>query len=198
MANTKEKKLIEEKEMRFCPKCKGEDISMNIPDAFSASQGNHPGWTCNNCGLKLPEFPFKKNMKTNENCIFCKIVKGEAPSFTIYEDENTKAFLSISQVTKGHTLVIPKKHYEDIFDTPEETLKEIIKTSKKVAFLLKNKLGAEGINLVNSSGGVAQQDVFHYHMHVIPRYSESKFNIDFKNKAENKDLDKIKNKILNK
>ncbi|MEK6741569.1 MAG: hypothetical protein AABX91_02885 [Nanoarchaeota archaeon] len=68
MTNTKKKKLIDEKEIRFCPKCKKENISMNVPDAFSASQGAHPGWKCNNCGLKLPEFPFKNKIKTkNDN-----------------------------------------------------------------------------------------------------------------------------------
>ena len=105
-----------------------------------------------------------------ENCIFCKIANGEIPSNKVFENDKVFAFLDISPATKGHTLVIPKKHYENIFDIPEELLKEIIKVSQKIAKLLKEKLGAEGINLLNSNNKTAQQDVFHYHMHVIPRY----------------------------
>ena len=138
----------------------------------------------------------KTEDKTKTDCIFCKIIRGEIPSYTIYEDKDTKAFLDISQVSRGHTLVIPKKHYENIFETPKNVLKKVIEVSQKVSLLLKQTLGAEGINLVNSNNRAAQQDVFHYHMHVIPRYSGSNFKIEFKNPSGNKDFDKIKKEIL--
>lgn len=108
------------------------------------------------------------------------------------ENENVKAFLDIAQISEGHTLVIPKKHYKNIFDIPESMLKEIIKTSKKVSELLKKNLGAEGINLLNSNNPVAQQEVFHYHMHVIPRYSKDKFKIEFKDPSRNENLEELK------
>ena len=130
------------------------------------------------------------------NCIFCKIAKSEVPSWTIYEDNDVKAFLDISQVTRGHTLVIPKEHYKDIFNIPKEILQKIIGVAQKISILLKENLGAEGINLINSNSKVAQQDVFHYHMHVIPRYSEGKFKISFDNSSGNKDFKEIKNEIL--
>lgn len=130
-----------------------------------------------------------------ETCIFCKIVKGEIPCEKIWENENVLVFLDTSPATEGHALVIPKKHYENIFDIPNRFLSEIIETAKKIAELLKDKMGAEGINLLNSNNLVAQQEVFHYHLHVIPRYSRDKFRIDFKNKTENKNLKKIAEKI---
>ena len=131
-----------------------------------------------------------------EKCIFCKIVEGKIPSWTIYEDENCIAILDISPATKGHTLVIPKKHYETIFDMPKELLKETIEVAQKIAKLLKEKVNAEGINLLNSNNKIAQQDVPHFHIHVIPRYSKDKFEIAFNNKSENKDFEKIKKEIL--
>lgn len=124
-------------------------------------------------------------------CIFCKIVKGEIPSYKVWEDENYLAFLDVFPATKGHTLIIPKKHYKDIFEIPKEKLNRINEISKEIANILKEKLNAEGINILNSSGKVAQQDVFHYHLHVIPRYSKDKFKIEFKNKTENKNFEEI-------
>ncbi len=110
----------------------------------------------------------------NEDCIFCKIAKGEIPSKSIYEDKNVIAFLDINPISKGHTLVIPKNHFENIFDIPESELKEIIDTSKKISILLKNKLNADGINILHASGKEAQQSVFHFHIHIVPRYKNDK------------------------
>lgn len=109
-------------------------------------------------------------------CIFCKIINGEIPSYTIYEDENIKAFLDITPKSNGHTLIIPKKHFENIYDMDAQNLKQIELASQKVAKLLKEKLNCQGITRVqNNEYG---QEVKHYHMHLIPRYENDslKFN----------------------
>lgn len=105
------------------------------------------------------------------DCIFCKIAKGEIKSWKVYEDENVFAFLDIHPVNEYHTLVIPKKHYENIFDTPEEELKNVISVIKKLAVLYNEKLGLKNVQIINSSGREAQQDVFHTHFHIVPRKS---------------------------
>ena len=130
-----------------------------------------------------------------EECIFCKIAKGEIPSEKIYENENVLAFLDIFPATEGHILVIPKKHYENIFDIPKDVLKENIEVAQKIAFLLKEKLKAEGINLLNSNNKIAGQEVLHHHIHVIPRYSGDEFEIVFKDKTKNKNLKEIAKRI---
>lgn len=103
-----------------------------------------------------------------ENCIFCKIIKGEIPSYKIYENEHTYAFLDISNDCLGHTLVIPKNHTADIFETDEKTLNEVIKTTKLLSLHYK-ELGFQGVNIQNNSGEVAGQSVFHLHFHILPR-----------------------------
>jgi histidine triad (HIT) family protein len=103
-------------------------------------------------------------------CVFCKIIKGEIPSFKIFENDRIFSFLDINPLTKGHALVISKKHYENIFDIPEDELKEIISIAKKLAGKIKEKLNADGVNLMNASGEVAEQSVPHFHLHIIPRY----------------------------
>ena len=133
-----------------------------------------------------------------EDCIFCKIVKGKIPSEKIYEDEKFLAFLDIFPATEGHTLIITKEHYENIFDMPQDVLKDSIKVAQKIASLLKEKLGAEGINLLNSNNKIAQQEVPHYHLHVIPRYSKDEFEIVFKDKTKNKNLKETAKKISKK
>jgi histidine triad (HIT) family protein len=104
-----------------------------------------------------------------ESCIFCKIVSGEIPSYKIYEDENTLAFLDIMPVNPGHTLVIPKKHYENIEAIPEEELASLIKVVKKVGSALKNNFGAKGYNLMENNDPIAGQIIPHLHFHLIPR-----------------------------
>ena len=104
-----------------------------------------------------------------ENCIFCKIAKGEIKSQKVYEDEETLAFLDINPVNKGHVLVIPKDHYENIFDIPKDKLTKIIEVVQKIAIAIK-KMGADGVNIVSNNGKAADQHVFHLHIHVIPRY----------------------------
>lgn len=109
------------------------------------------------------------------DCIFCKIIQGEIPSYTIYEDDSVKAFLDISPLSNGHTLIIPKKHFENIYDMDIETLKCIELASQKVGKLLKEKLNCQGITrLQNNEYG---QEVKHYHMHLIPRYEKNIFEV---------------------
>jgi histidine triad (HIT) family protein len=104
------------------------------------------------------------------DCIFCKVACGEAPSWKIYEDENTYAFLDINPVNEYHTLVIPKKHYENIFEIPEEEAVFLMKTIKKMVNLFKEKLNISNVQIINCSGAEAQQDVFHIHFHIVPRF----------------------------
>ena len=105
------------------------------------------------------------------NCIFCKIVNKEIPSYKIYEDEYTYAFLDIAKDVDGHTLVIPKKHVTNVLDCDEVTLTHVMNTVKKLCNHYVDNCGFEGCNIVNASGQAAQQSVFHLHFHIIPRKS---------------------------
>lgn len=107
-----------------------------------------------------------------DDCIFCKIIKGEIPSYTIYEDDDVKVFMDISPISKGHSLVIPKKHYTNILDIDKETLSKMDGVIKEL-YLRFKKIGAEGLTrMQNNELG---QEVKHYHMHLIPRYPNDKF-----------------------
>ena len=105
-----------------------------------------------------------------DNCVFCKIVRGEVKSWKVYEDEHTYAFFDINPVNEYHTLVIPKNHYVDIFDIPENEAVSIMKTIKRIVNLYDEKIGIKNVQILNNSGEEAQQDVFHIHFHVIPRF----------------------------
>ena len=102
-------------------------------------------------------------------CIFCKIIKGEIPSYKIYEDENTYAFLDIADDAIGHTLVIPKKHYENVLDIPLDELNMVMSSVQKIAKHYVDNCGYTGVNIMNASGKDAQQSVFHLHFHIFPR-----------------------------
>ncbi|CAC7633827.1 adenosine 5'-monophosphoramidase [Staphylococcus aureus] len=102
--------------------------------------------------------------------IFGKILTGEIPSFKVYEDDYVYAFLDISQVTKGHTLLIPKKASANIFETDEETMKHICAALPKVANAIKRAFNPDGLNIIQNNGEFADQSVFHIHFHLIPRY----------------------------
>ncbi len=105
------------------------------------------------------------------DCIFCKIVKGEIPCIKIFEDESVLVFLDINPVTKGHSLVVPKNHSQDIFDINDDDLQNVIIAAKHISEKLKNNLIADGIRISQSNGKAAGQDVMHFHLHVIPRYT---------------------------
>ena len=106
-------------------------------------------------------------------CIFCKIIAKEIPSSIIYEDEKVMAFLDISQSTRGHTLVVPKIHFANIYSVDDETLAHLINVTKKLSIKLKQKLDANGINIINNNEIRAGQTVEHLHFHIIPRFDES-------------------------
>lgn len=105
--------------------------------------------------------------------IFTKIINREIPSHIVYEDDLVIAFLDISQTTKGHTLVVPKKHYKDILDIDTNLLKHLIAVSQKLSKTLVDVFLAKGINILNNCGSTAGQTVFHFHIHLIPRYDEN-------------------------
>jgi len=107
-----------------------------------------------------------------EDCIFCKIVNGEIPCQKVYENDKILAFLDISPIHKGHTLVIPKEHHENILDIPDETLAELAKTAKKVSKAVKKATNADGFNVTQNNGAAAGQAVFHFHLHIIPRFKD--------------------------
>lgn len=121
-------------------------------------------------------------------CIFCKIANGEIPSSCIYEDDLCMAFLDLAQVTKGHTLIIPKKHVENLLSCEEDLAAHMMKVACKLAKHLQMKLQAEGMNLLSNANEVAGQSVLHFHLHLIPRYSENDaIEIKF-NQSEPQDL----------
>jgi len=105
-----------------------------------------------------------------EDCLFCKIVKGEIPCFKVYEDAKVLAFLDIAPVNKGHVLVIPKKHAANIFDIEAEDLDAVSEAVRKIAPALKETLGAKGVNIQSNNGEAAGQVVMHSHIHIIPRF----------------------------
>ncbi|PWA11801.1 HIT family protein [Pueribacillus theae] len=111
-------------------------------------------------------------MVHNENCIFCKIIAGEIPSAKVYENEHVLAFLDISQVTEGHTLVIPKNHEENVYELSEESAKHVFQAVPKIANAIKEKFNPIGMNLLQNNGEAAGQTVFHYHVHLLPRYGK--------------------------
>jgi histidine triad (HIT) family protein len=110
-------------------------------------------------------------MATPEDCIFCKIVAGEIPAQIIDEDEQTLAFMDIAPATRGHLLVIPKRHFTDLWEIEPEQLQWVVATAQRMALRVRDRLEADGVNLINSCRPAAWQTVFHFHIHVIPRYS---------------------------
>ncbi|WP_042356683.1 HIT family protein [Bacillus rubiinfantis] len=104
------------------------------------------------------------------DCIFCKIVKGEIPAAKVFENEHVLAFLDISQVTKGHTLVIPKVHKENLYELTPEISRNIFEVVPTIANALKTEFNPVGLNAINNNGEKAGQSVFHFHLHLIPRY----------------------------
>ena len=106
------------------------------------------------------------------DCLFCKIVAGELPATVVDEDERTLAFMDINPATRGHALVIPREHAADLLEIGQEDLAAVAAAAKRLAARAKEALGADGVNLINSCGAAAWQTVFHFHVHVIPRYRD--------------------------
>ncbi len=105
--------------------------------------------------------------------IFEKIINQEIPAYVVYEDEHVLAILDHAQQTKGHTLVMPKKHYVNVLDTPTEDYLEVMKVAQELAIQIKDKLQASGINLLTNANEVAGQSVMHFHVHILPRYDDN-------------------------
>ena len=105
-----------------------------------------------------------------DNCIFCKIASGEIPAKTIYENDKFKVFFDLGPATKGHALIIPKEHFDNLYELNDDVAGELLVKAKQVATAMKDAFQADGFNLVQNNGTVAGQSVFHFHMHLIPRY----------------------------
>lgn len=131
------------------------------------------------------------------DCIFCKVISGDTPSYKIYEDEKTFAFLDTMPTNKGHVLVIPKEHYKNIFDTPEDIMCALIKTSKKMASIVKQAVGADGINVYMNNETGAGQIVFHTHIHIIPRFEKDGLKLWGGTPYKEGEKEEIMKKILN-
>jgi histidine triad (HIT) family protein len=106
----------------------------------------------------------------SQDCLFCKIVAGEIPATIVDEDARTIAFMDINPATRGHALVIPREHAQDLHELPAEDLHAVALAAQRLAGRMRARLGADGINLINSCGAAAWQTVFHFHVHVVPRY----------------------------
>jgi histidine triad (HIT) family protein len=130
-------------------------------------------------------------MARDPECIFCKIVAGELPATIIDEDERTLAFMDINPATRGHALVIPREHSTDLLSIPLEDLDACMRAAQRLAHRFKEALGADGINLLNSCGAAAWQTVFHFHLHVIPRYEDDPLRLPWVPEGGG-DMDEIK------
>ena len=106
----------------------------------------------------------------DSNCIFCKIANGEIPSRTLYEDEKFRVIMDLGPATRGHSLILPKEHYANLYEIPEDLAADAAKLAKKLAIRMTEKLGADGFNIIQNNNEAAGQTVPHYHVHLIPRY----------------------------
>ena len=113
-------------------------------------------------------------MSRDPDCVFCKIVTGEIPSFTLFEDETTLAFMDINPANEGHALVIPKEHATDLYAVSDEALAATAVTAKRVAAAVARTLNPDGLNLVQCNGAAAAQSVMHFHVHVLPRITDDR------------------------
>lgn len=132
-----------------------------------------------------------------DDCIFCKIANGEIPSKTLYEDERFRVILDLGPATKGHALILPKDHFANLFELPDETAGEVMKLARRMAVQMKEKLHADGFNLVQNNGECAGQTVMHFHLHLIPRYEGDGQHILWKPvETTQEELEQIKNAIV--
>lgn len=115
-----------------------------------------------------------------EDCIFCKIAKGEIPSATVYETSDFKVILDVAPANKGHVLIITKEHFDNIFEIDAETAAKLFSLATVVARAIKDEIGCEGLNVVQNNGEVAGQTVNHFHLHLIPRFKDDDVNITWK------------------
>lgn len=115
----------------------------------------------------------------DDNCIFCKLANGDIHTNTIYEDEKYRIILDLGPATRGHALILPKDHYNDLYELPDEACGEVMKLAKRMAAQMTDRLQCSGFNLVQNNGKSAGQTVNHFHLHLIPRYDDDKQNINW-------------------
>ena len=130
------------------------------------------------------------------DCIFCKIIKGDIPSYTIYEDDIVKVFLDVNPMSPGHMLIIPKKHFENILEVDAQTLAHVMQVTQNLAKQIVEKLNAKGLNILTNTNEVAGQTVHHFHVHILPRYDEKELVIEFNDHSQDVDLDEVYQKIV--
>lgn len=131
-----------------------------------------------------------------EDCIFCKIINGDIPSNTIYENSEFKVIMDASPATKGHVLILPKEHFDDIYDIDAETAGRLFQLASVVARALKEALHCDGLNILQNNGTIAGQTVFHFHMHLIPRYKGDTVTLKWEeHSSEDLDMEKIRQDI---
>ena len=131
----------------------------------------------------------------DQNCIFCKIAAGEIPSATLYEDDDFRVILDIEPASKGHALILPKEHYANLYELDDELAAKVLVLAKKMVTKLTDIVGCDGYNVVQNNGKAAGQTVFHFHMHLIPRYENDDVKIGWK---PGKLTDEVKQEILEK
>lgn len=131
-----------------------------------------------------------------DDCIFCKLSNGEIPTNSLYEDDVVKVIFDLSPATKGHVLIIPKNHFDNIYSMDEDTAAHVFKVAVKIAGAMKEALNCEGLNIVQNNGEIAGQTVFHFHMHIIPRYKGDAVKIGWvPGEAEAEEISTLKEKI---
>lgn len=131
-----------------------------------------------------------------DNCIFCKIASGEIPAATLYEDDLFRVILDLGPASKGHALILPKNHYANLYEIPDEMVGKAMVLAKKMGTALKEALGCDGLNVVQNNGEAAGQTVFHFHMHLIPRYKGDTVTLKWEeHSSEDLDMEKIRQDI---
>ncbi len=128
----------------------------------------------------------------DDDCIFCKIANGDIPSATLYEDEEFRVILDLGPASKGHALILPKEHYPNLYELPDELAGKAILLAKKMAVKMTKALDCDGFNIVQNNGELAGQTVFHFHMHLIPRYKNDRagfgWNVGELSEADREDI----------
>lgn len=133
-----------------------------------------------------------------DNCIFCKILAGEIPSTTVYEDDDFKAILDVNPAARGHVIILPKKHAANIYELPDEDASKVMVVAKKIATAVRDAFHCDGVNILQNNGEAAGQTVFHLHVHVIPRFEGDTVNIGWKPGDMPEDMDVIAKEIKDK
>ena len=135
---------------------------------------------------------------TDKDCIFCKIIAGDIPSRTVYEDDDFKAILDVAPASRGHVIILPKNHAKDITELSDEDAKGIFCVAKKIAAMQMDVLSCDGVNVLQNNGVAAGQTVFHLHVHVIPRYDNDTVNVTWKPQdgADNAEIEELYKKYM--